>query len=265
MEKAPEKTYLALIVEDDESIAEAIKFHLEKEGFRVLLAADGLEGLRLLRRESPGVLILDLMLPGMDGWEFCRKARDEGFDLPIIVCSARTAELDKVELLRLGADDYLVKPFGMAELVARVKANLRRAGELDSRAHMATVKAGPLLIDPERREAYTGGEPLGLTPKELAILHLLARQAPRPLSREDIYRSVWGYDMLHGDRSVDVFIKRLRQKLADAIPGQTFIQTRYGFGYYFELKEVEGPPEEGEQETGGEERGTEGAGDRDDE
>jgi len=252
MDKEPEKTYTALIIEDDESIAEAMSFNLGKAGFHCLVARDGLEGLRLLRRENPGVMILDLMLPKLDGWKLCRQARDEGFDLPIIVCSARTGEFDKVELLRMGADDYLVKPFGMAELVARVKANLRRTGAYSAQVHMETIKEGPLLIDPERREAFADGEPLRLTPKELAILHLLAREAPRPLSREDIYRGVWGYEMLHGDRSVDVFIKRLRQKLQDGIPGYSFIQTRYGFGYCFEQKqETEQQSEERrERETG---------------
>ncbi|HDY69660.1 MAG TPA: response regulator transcription factor [Actinobacteria bacterium] len=240
MEKGPEKTYTALIVEDDESIAAAMTFNLKKEGFRCLVARNGLEGLRLVRRENPGIMVLDLMLPKMDGWKLCRQVRDEGFDLPIIVCSARTSEFDKVEMLEMGADDYLVKPFSMAELLARVKANLRRTGTYAAQVHMETIKAGLLLIDPERKEAFADGEPLRLTPKELAILHLLVREAPRPLSREDIYRGVWGYEMLHGDRSVDVFIKRLRQKLQDGIPGYTFIQTQYGFGYKFEQKETSG-------------------------
>ena len=236
MEKGPEKTYTALIVEDDESIAEAMAFNLGKEGFRCLVARDGLEGLRLLRREKPGVMVLDLMLPKLDGWELCRQIREEGFDLPVIVCSARSSDFDKVELLELGADDYLVKPFSMAELVARVKANLRRPG-LHRQTHMDVIKAGPLVIDPERREAFVNGEPLGFTPKELAILHLLARKAPRPISREDIYQAIWGYEMLHGDRSVDVFVRRARKKLAEAVPGQSFIQTQYGFGYRFQPRE----------------------------
>ncbi len=238
MPQSGETPTTALVVEDDESLADTIRFHLEREGFRVLVATDGLEGLRLLRGQNPGVMILDLMLPGMDGWELCRRARDEGFDLPIIVCSARASEFDKVETLGIGADDYLVKPFGMAELVARVRAGLRRARPRRETGAGEPVEAPPLVIDPLRRDAFVGDEPLGLTPKELALLHLLAREAPRPLSREEIYRQVWGYEMLAGDRSVDVFVRRLRQKLADAAPAFTFIQTRYGFGYWFERQDA---------------------------
>lgn len=239
MGKTSEKTYTVLIIEDDESIAEAMAFNLGKEGFRCLVAADGLEGHRLLRRENPGIMILDLMLPRLDGWKLCQQVRSEGYDLPIIVCSARTSDHDKVELLGQCADDYLVKPFSMAELVARVKANLRRSG-LRTQTHMDVIKAGPLVIDPQRKEAFVDGEPLRLTPKELAILHLLAREAPKPLSRDEIYRTIWGYEMLHGDRSVDVFIRRTRQKLGESIPGHAFIHTQYGFGYKFVVVEKEG-------------------------
>ena len=224
-----------LIVEDDESISEAIVFSLEKKGYRCLKAADGLEGLRLLRRENPDLLILDLMLPGLDGWKLCERARQEGFDLPVIVVSARTSEFDKVQVLSLGADDYLTKPFGMGELLARVQANLRRAvGTTVVRRD--AIEAGPLVIDPDRKEAFSGGEPLELTSKEFAVLYLLAKSAPMVISREDIYKAVWGYEMMHGDRSVDVFVRRIRKKIATAVPTHSFIQTHYGSGYRFEMR-----------------------------
>jgi DNA-binding response OmpR family regulator len=240
MAKSSEITARVLIVEDDESISEAITFKLRQQGYACLTAADGLEGLRLLRRENPDLMVLDLMLPGMDGWKLCEQAREEGFGLPIIIVSARTSEFDKVQALSLGADDYLTKPFGMNELAARVEAHLRRVQRPGAAPGTATgnrIEAGPLSIDPRRKEAFAEGEPLGLTSKEYAVLYLVASQAPMVLSREDIYRSVWGYEMLHGDRSVDVFVRRIRKKLQAKIPSVSFLHTHYGFGYKFEMKE----------------------------
>lgn len=240
MAKPAEISARVLVVEDDEGISEAIAFKLRKHGYTCLTAADGLEGLRLLRRENPDLMVLDLMLPGMDGWKLCEQARQESFDLPIIIVSARTSEFDKVQALSLGADDYLTKPFSMNELVARVEAHLRRAqrpGAAPGVSPGTPIVAGPLSIDPRGKEAFADGEPLGLTSKEFAVLYLVASQAPMVLSREDIYRSVWGYEMLHGDRSVDVFVRRIRKKLKAKIPAMSFLHTHYGFGYKFELKE----------------------------
>ncbi|MBK5225642.1 MAG: response regulator transcription factor [Thermoleophilia bacterium] len=232
-------SYRILVVEDDENISEAVVFKLRRLGYTCMAAVDGLEGLRLLRRENPDLMILDLMLPGMDGWKLCEQARQEGFGLPIIIISARTSEFDKVQGLSIGADDYLTKPFGMNELAARVEAQLRRSSlkfEAPVGITGGIVETGPLTIDLDRKEAFAGGEELGLTSKEFAVLYLLASQTPMVLSREDIYRTIWGYEMLHGDRSVDVFIRRIRKKLAAKIPGHSFLQTHYGFGYKFEMK-----------------------------
>ncbi|MHB9112313.1 MAG: response regulator transcription factor [Thermoleophilia bacterium] len=240
MVKPAEIRARVLVVEDDEGISEAIAFKLRQHGYTCLTALDGLEGLRLLRREKPDLMVLDLMLPGLDGWKLCQQAREEGFALPIIIVSARTSEFDKVQALSLGADDYLTKPFGMNELAARVEAHLRRVqrpGAAPGAAARSPIVAGPLSIDPGRKEAFADGEPLGLTSKEYAVLYLVASQAPMVLSREDIYRSVWGYEMLHGDRSVDVFVRRIRKKLKAKIPAISFLHTHYGFGYKFELKE----------------------------
>lgn len=228
-----------LIIEDDEAISEAIAFNLKQAGYRPLVARDGLEGLRLLRREGPDLVILDLMLPGMDGWKLLEQAREEGHDLPVIIVSARTSEYDKVQGLAIGADDYLTKPFSMKELLARVEAQLRRHRHLAPGAHrQMPVSADGLTVDPERKEAFANGEPLGLTSKEFSVLHLLIREAPAVISREDIYKSVWGYEMLHGDRSVDVFVRRIRKKLAARMPERTFLQTHYGFGYKFEVRDA---------------------------
>lgn len=233
-----ESSATILVVEDDESISEAVVYNLRKKGYRPLSARNGLEGLRLLRREKPDLMILDLMLPEMDGWKLCEQARQDGNELPIIILSARTSEFDKVQGLSIGADDYMAKPFGMNELLARVEAHLRRSRQAVAPAGEEIMNAGPLVIDTARRDAFTGGEPLGLTPKEFAVLSLLARAAPNPLSREDIYRTVWGYEMLHGDRSVDVFVRRLRAKLAERLPEHSFLHTHYGIGYKFEAGDV---------------------------
>lgn len=229
-----------LVVEDDETIRETIVFNLKKLGYRCLAATNGLEGLRVLRREHPDLMILDLMLPEMDGWKLCEQVREDGFDLPIIITSARTSEFDKVQGLSIGADDYITKPFGMSELMARVEAHLRRHRQSAARpGKPEPLTFGRLTIDPERKEAFGEGQPLGLTSKEFAVLYLLARESPLVISREDIYKSVWGYEMLHGDRSVDVFVRRIRKKLAQEFGSQTFLQTHYGFGYKFEVKETQ--------------------------
>jgi DNA-binding response OmpR family regulator len=242
MDKHETKPTRVLVVEDDEAIRETIAYNVRKQGYRCLVAANGLEGLRILRRERPDLMILDLMLPEMDGWKLCEQAREEGFDLPIIICSARTSEFDKVKGLSIGADDYLTKPFGMSELIARVEALLRRRRQAGVGAGKSEpITFGNLTIDSERKEAFGEGQPLGLTSKEFAVLFLLARESPMVISREDIYKSVWGYEMLHGDRSVDVFVRRIRKKLARQLSNQTFLQTHYGFGYKFEVAEISEP------------------------
>jgi len=228
-----------LVVEDDDSILEAVAYNLRKQGYRCLKAQDGLQGLRLLKQEKPDLLILDLMLPSFDGWKLCEQIGREGYDLPIIIISARTSEFDKVQGLKLGADDYLTKPFGMSELLARVEANLRRARKKEVQSR-EVVTAGPLVIDFSRKEALVNGESLGLTGKELAVLHLLASKAPQVVSRDDIYRAVWGYELMHGDRSVDVFVRRIRKKLGQKLPGYSFLHTHYGFGYKFEVRKTGG-------------------------
>lgn len=237
MADSPEAGARILVIEDDESIAESVGYNLKKQGFSFLWAGDGLKGLRLLRREKPDLLILDLMLPSLDGWKLCETARQEGLSLPIIVLSARTGEFDKVQCLSLGADDYLTKPFGMAELMARVKAHLRRSAVKAAPA-ADTIEAGPLAIDSLRKEVTAAGESLDLTPKEFSLFYMLVRESPRSVSREEIYRSVWGYEMLHGDRAVDVLVRRIRKKLERRLPEYQFLHTHHGFGYRFEVKKT---------------------------
>ena len=223
-----------LIVEDDEAIAESVSYALDRAGFRPLLAADGALGLRLFRQHRPDLVILDLMLPKMDGWRVIEDLRSEDPRVPVIVCSARTSEYDRVHGLEMGADDYVTKPFSMKELVARVTAHLRRAETHRNPDGERVITAGPLVVDPDQVQAFADGRPIGLTPREFEVLYVLARAEGKPLPRERIYRDAWGYEMMRGDRSVDVFVRKLRQKLAAAIPDTTFVQTHYGVGYRFE-------------------------------
>ena len=222
-----------LIVEDDEAIADAIAFHLDKAGFRTLQAADGGHGLRLFRQQRPDLVILDLMLPQLDGWRFTEQLRGEDPNVPLIVCSARTSEYDRVHGLEMGADDYVTKPFSMKELLARVGAHLRRVEQHRRPGGRGVIEADGLTLDPEQVQAFADGRSVGLTPREFEVLYELALAGGKPLPRTRIYREVWGYEMMAGDRSVDVFVRKVRQKLARQAPDRAFIETHYGVGYRF--------------------------------
>lgn len=252
---APQRT--VLIVEDDEAIAESVRYHLERAGLRTLSAADGARGLRLFRAQRPDLVILDLMLPGIDGWRFTEEVRSEDSRVPIIVCSARTSEYDRVNGLEIGADDYVTKPFSMREMVARVQAHLRRL-DAERGAGSAAIEVDGLLIDPLQIQAFGDGVSADLTPREFEVLLALARSHDKPVPREQLYREVWGYEMAHGDRSVDVFVRKVRSKLDRVLPGVTVIRTHYGVGYRFapefqgeedavlsEVRSAPAPPEGG--------------------
>jgi DNA-binding response OmpR family regulator len=223
-----------LIVEDDEAISDSIAYALGRAGFRTLRAGDGGQGLRLFRQQRPDLVILDLMLPQVDGWRVTEEVRREDPRVPVIVCSARTSEFDRVHGLEMGADDYVTKPFSMKELLARVNAHLRRVESHRQPDGSHTIEVGPLVIDPEQVQAFVEGRPVGLTPREFEVLYALARAGGKPVPRERVYREVWGYEMMRGDRSVDVFVRKVRQKLVVACPDVSFVQTHYGVGYRFE-------------------------------
>lgn len=230
-----------LIVEDDAAIADSLAYHLGRAGYRTLTAADGATGLRLFARERPDLVVLDLMLPQVDGWRFTEQVRVEDPDVPVIICSARTSEHDRVHGLEIGADDYMTKPFSMKEMVARVSAHLRRRDKERGRAGDVAIESAGLVIDPEQVQAFANGDSVGLTPREFNVLLALARVAGKPLSRQKIYREAWGYEMMAGDRSVDVFVRKVRQKLRAAIPGTDFIITHHGVGYRFDPGDADGP------------------------
>jgi DNA-binding response OmpR family regulator len=218
-----------LIIEDEEKIAEIVKAYLEKEGFGVALAETGEDGLRLLK-ESPDLIILDLMLPDMQGEEICKIIR-KGSDVPVIMLTARSSEEDRVNGLGIGADDYVVKPFSPRELVARVKAHLRRA--VKARGKIYSYNGGGLKIDIEKHEAFNESRPIILTPTEFKILVSLAENPGRILSRDQLVNIVLGYDFEGYDRTIDAHVKNLRHKVEKNSKSPEFIQTVYGLGYKF--------------------------------
>jgi DNA-binding response OmpR family regulator len=223
-----------LIVEDDPVIAQGIATHLNSVEFEPLTVADGAVALAKLRFEQPDVVVLDLMIPGLDGWRFIEQARGEGIGTPIIVVSARGTEHDRVHALELGADDYLVKPFSMKELIARVRSAVRRGVRAQSTVRGDPIEIEELRIDPRVVEAYVDGRNVHLTPTEFRLLYQLALNRERVATRDELLQAIWGRRETHRDRTVDVFIRRLRDKVDKQASTHTFIQTRYGVGYRLE-------------------------------
>ncbi len=220
-----------LIVEDDEVIARGMAEHLKAAGFDPIAVGAGEVGLARLRYENPDVCVLDLMLPGVDGWRLIEAARSEGIGTPILVVSARGTEHDRVHALEIGADDYLVKPFSMKELVARVKAAVRRGVRAQDTPRGDAIEIEELRIDPREVQAFVEGASAQLTPTEFKLLYTLALERGRVVTRDELLQRIWGRRQTHRDRTVDVFVRRLRDKIDKRAPKHTFIQTRYGVGY----------------------------------
>jgi DNA-binding response OmpR family regulator len=223
-----------LIVEDDEVIAQGMARHLGAAGFDAVWVGNGDQGLARLRYEKPDACVLDLMLPGVDGWKLIETVRNEGIGTPIVVVSARGTEHDRVHALEIGADDYLVKPFSMKELVARVRAAVRRGIQRDETPRGEPIEIEELRIDPREVQAYVNGESARLTPTEFRLLYQLALDTGRVSTRDELLQKLWGRRESHRDRTVDVFVRRLREKIDRPAPRHTFIQTRYGVGYKLE-------------------------------
>jgi DNA-binding response OmpR family regulator len=228
-----------LVVEDDETLLDVLKYNLSKEGYGVVLAVDGVQALELARSERPDLIILDIMLPKLDGFEVCRILRKE-MTAPILMLTAKVEEIDKVLGLEIGADDYMTKPFSLRELLARVRAMLRRTevlkGELrfEEEAAPPVIKVGDLVIDLARHQVSLGDSILDLSPKEFELLVFLARNRGRAFTRDYLLEKVWGYDYAGDTRTVDVHIRWLRRKLeADPAHPQRLLTVR-GFGYKFE-------------------------------
>jgi DNA-binding response OmpR family regulator len=215
-------------------IADGMSRHLRAAGFDPVWVGKGMTALARLRYERADVCVLDLMLPELDGWEIIETARKEGIGTPIVVVSARGSEQDRVRTLELGADDYVVKPFSMEELVARVRAAVRRGARPVSAERGDAIEIEELLIDPSVVQAFVGGESVDLTPTEFRLLHALARDRGRVVTRDELLQALWGRRHTYRDRTVDVFVRKLREKIDRRAPRHTFIQTRYGVGYRFE-------------------------------
>ena len=229
-----------LIVEDEQNIVDILSFNLEREGYDTLEAYDGNTGLQLALEQNPDLVLLDLMLPGMDGFDVCRKVRESGSSTPILMLTAREEETDKVLGLELGADDYITKPFGMRELLARVKANIRRSamapvqGEQAQPASGNKLELGRVTVDQEKATVYKDGNPLELTQREYDLICYLASQPGKVFSREALMEHVWNYEGYVGDvRAVDVAVRRLREKIEDDPASPKFIVTKRGMGYLF--------------------------------
>ena len=225
-----------LIIEDDKPILDILKFNLSKEGYDTLEALDGQRGLEIALTEDPNLVLHDVMLPIMDGFEVCRKIRERS-SVPIIMLTAREEEVDKVLGLELGADDYMTKPFSVRELTARVKANLRRTlidktpEPTDTEA--TVISSGDLTINVERYEVLKNGEVLEITLREFELLKFLATQPEKIFTREKLLENVWGYEYYGDVRTVDVTVRRLREKIEDDPSMPKYIITKRGVGYYF--------------------------------
>ena len=220
-----------LLIEDEDSIRESVAFLLEKEGFIVTQANDGLIGVETFEKEKADLILLDLMLPGLDGLEVCKRIRKTS-NVPIIMLTAKDTELDKVLGLELGADDYITKPFSSRELTARVKAMLRRFSEPLENNEVTTTKS--VVVDPVKHKVFVRGEEIKLPLKEFDLLHYLTQNPGRVLTREQIIDRIWGHDYFGDTKTLDVHIKRIREKVEKNPNSPEIIQTIRGLGYKFE-------------------------------
>lgn len=230
MSESPKKI---LIIEDEAPISNIIKFNLRKEGYEVDTAFDGGDGLKKALTGNVDLILLDIMLPVMDGFEVCKQVREKS-NVPILMLTAKEEEVDKVLGLELGADDYITKPFGMRELIARIKANIRRTSLQSGEEETVEVREfGSIVLDLNRYEIKKNGEALNLTLREFELLKYLAEREGKVFSREQLLEEVWGYEYYGDIRTVDVTVRRLREKLEDDPGDPKYIVTKRGIGYYF--------------------------------
>lgn len=222
-----------VVVDDEKPIADILQFNLEKEGYDVLTANDGDEALELILKEVPDLVLLDIMLPGKDGMEICREVR-KSHDMPIIMLTAKDDEIDKVLGLELGADDYVTKPFSTRELIARVKANLRRKVPVDGTKEVDenTIKLREIEINLDAYSVKKNGTEVDLTQREFELLIYLAKHPSQVMTREHLLETVWGYDYFGDVRTVDVTVRRLREKIETDSSHPEYIMTRRGVGYF---------------------------------
>ncbi|MCD2137972.1 MULTISPECIES: response regulator YycF [Salinicoccus] len=225
-----------VVVDDERPIADILEFNLEKEGYEVHSAYDGNDALELILEVVPDIVLLDIMLPGMDGMEVCREVRKK-HDMPIIMLTAKDSEIDKVLGLELGADDYVTKPFSTRELIARVKANLRRntaQAKVEEEPENNNIQIKDITIIPESYAIKKNGESIDLTHREFELFHYLTQHISQVMTREHLLETVWGYDYFGDVRTVDVTVRRLREKIEDDPSHPEYLMTRRGVGYFIQ-------------------------------
>ena len=221
-----------LVVDDEALLVKGIRFNLQNEGYEVITGSDGLEAVRMVREEKPDLLVLDVMMPNMDGMTACSKIR-EFSNIPIILLTAKADDMDKLMGFDHGADDYLTKPFNILELKARIRALLRRTGAAEKKEAENTLTIGSISLDLNGRNAYRSGELADLTAKEFDVIEFLMRNPNRVYSREALLDTIWAYEYRSDIRTVDVHIRRLREKLEENPAQPQYIMTKWGVGYYF--------------------------------
>ena len=224
-----------LVADDDRNIAELLRLYLEKEGYTVTLACDGVDAMEKFNADTPDIVLLDIMMPRLDGWQVCREIRQKS-SCPIIMLTAKGETIDKVLGLELGADDYVVKPFDSKEIVARIKAVLRRSGKSSAEANVKEVSYEKLTVNMTKYELKVDGKVVDTPPKELELLYHLASNPNRVYTRDQLLNEVWGFEYYGDSRTVDVHIKRLREKL-EGVSDKWTLKTVWGVGYKFEVKE----------------------------
>lgn len=225
-----------LVVDDDKNICELLRLYLEKEGYGAILAHDGEEAVVKFNALKPDIILLDIMLPGIDGWQVCREIRKKS-NVPIIMITAKVETFDKVLGLELGADDYIVKPFDTKEVIARIKAVYRRVGQSSGEAEIKEVKYDKLSVNMTRYELRVNGQVLDTPPKELELLFHLASNPNRVYTRDQLLDEVWGFEYYGDSRTIDVHVKRLREKL-EGVSDKWALKTVWGVGYKFEVAET---------------------------
>ena len=221
-----------LVVDDEELLVKGIRFNLENEGYEVITGSDGQQAIDLAKSEKPDLIVLDLMMPNVDGLQACQEIRQFS-EVPVIMLSAKSEDMDKLLGFEQGADDYLTKPFNILELKARIRALLRRANQKNEQPKNERITAGILTVDSTERNAYKGDQCVDLTAKEFDLIELLIHNPGRVFSRENLLDTVWGYEFRSDIRTVDVHIRRLREKLEPNPADPEYILTKWGVGYYF--------------------------------
>jgi len=223
-----------LVVEDEIPIRKLIVFNLQRSNYEVLEAGDGKEAIKLVQDQSPSLVLLDLMLPDMDGFEICSKLRESHPDLPIVIVSARGQDMEKIMGLELGADDYIVKPFNPLELVARIRSVLRRTNQGAPKPPENEIRTGPFLLETKTQQFYKSGQLVKLTAREYQLVKLFFEHFNEPITRDELLDEIWGVNYFGDPKTVDVHIRRLREKIEDDPSHPIHIKTIWGFGYCFQ-------------------------------